>query len=59
MNKVWFVTETSKGFGRQFVQTALERGDQVAATARNVASLEQWKAWAPAAIAASENGRHA
>nr|WP_306436944.1 SDR family NAD(P)-dependent oxidoreductase [Rhodococcus sp. 06-235-1A] len=29
----------SKGFGRQFVQTASERGDQVAATARNVASL--------------------
>ncbi|MEV4277562.1 SDR family NAD(P)-dependent oxidoreductase [Actinoplanes xinjiangensis] len=35
MSKVWFVTGSSKGFGRQFVEGALERGDRVAATARN------------------------
>ena len=32
MSKVWFVTGASKGFGRQFVLAALERGDRVAAT---------------------------
>ncbi|WP_037144104.1 SDR family NAD(P)-dependent oxidoreductase [Rhodococcoides fascians] len=39
MSKVWFVTGSSKGFGREFVLAALERGDKVAATARNVGSL--------------------
>jgi NAD(P)-dependent dehydrogenase (short-subunit alcohol dehydrogenase family) len=37
---VWFVTGSSRGFGRQFVDAALRRGDRVAATARNVASLD-------------------
>jgi len=39
MSKVWFVTGSSKGFGREFVLAALERGDKVAATARNVDTL--------------------
>ena len=39
MSKVWFVTGSSKGFGRQFVLAALERGDKVAATARNIDTL--------------------
>jgi NAD(P)-dependent dehydrogenase (short-subunit alcohol dehydrogenase family) len=39
MSKVWFVTGSSKGFGRAFVLAALERGDRVAATARNTATL--------------------
>jgi NAD(P)-dependent dehydrogenase (short-subunit alcohol dehydrogenase family) len=39
MSKIWFVTGSSRGFGRQFVQAALERGDKVAATARNTDSL--------------------
>jgi len=39
MSKVWFVTGASKGFGRQFVLAALERGDKVAATARNTETL--------------------
>jgi NAD(P)-dependent dehydrogenase (short-subunit alcohol dehydrogenase family) len=39
MSKVWFVTGSSKGFGRQFVLAALERGDKVAATARNTDTL--------------------
>ena len=38
-NKVWFITGTSKGFGRVWAEAALARGDRVAATARNVRSL--------------------
>lgn len=37
--KVWFITGTSKGFGRVWAEAALARGDQVAATAREVKSL--------------------
>ncbi len=37
--KVWFITGTSKGFGRVWAEAALARGDRVAATARNVATL--------------------
>ncbi|MDN3239055.1 SDR family NAD(P)-dependent oxidoreductase [Glycomyces tritici] len=36
MSKVWFVTGSSRGLGRQFVEAALSRGDKVAATARGV-----------------------
>jgi NAD(P)-dependent dehydrogenase (short-subunit alcohol dehydrogenase family) len=39
MPKVWFITGTSKGFGRIWAQAALERGDKVAATARDIDSL--------------------
>ncbi|ELK0735855.1 SDR family oxidoreductase [Klebsiella oxytoca] len=39
MSKVWFITGTSKGFGREFALAALERGDKVAATARNTDTL--------------------
>lgn len=39
MSKVWFVTGASKGFGREFVLAALQRGDRVAATARNTDTL--------------------
>jgi NAD(P)-dependent dehydrogenase (short-subunit alcohol dehydrogenase family) len=38
--KTWFITGTSRGFGREWAIAALERGDQVAATARDIASLE-------------------
>jgi NAD(P)-dependent dehydrogenase (short-subunit alcohol dehydrogenase family) len=41
MSKVWFVTGSSRGLGRHFVEAALSRGDRVAATARNTASLDQ------------------
>jgi len=37
---VWFITGASRGFGRLWAQAALERGDQVAATARDIASLD-------------------
>src|SRR5436189_4661729 len=39
MSKVWFITGASKGFGREFALAALERGDKVAATARNTDTL--------------------
>ena len=39
MSKVWFITGSSKGFGRQFTMAALDRGDKVAATARNINAL--------------------
>jgi NAD(P)-dependent dehydrogenase (short-subunit alcohol dehydrogenase family) len=35
MSKIWFVTGSSRGFGREIVEAALKRGDQVVATARN------------------------
>lgn len=38
-SKVWFITGTSKGFGRVWAEAALGRGDRVAATARDVNSL--------------------
>lgn len=40
MSKVWFVTGSSRGLGREFVEAALSRGDKVAATARNSATLK-------------------
>jgi NAD(P)-dependent dehydrogenase (short-subunit alcohol dehydrogenase family) len=39
-SKVWFITGTSKGFGRIWAEAALARGDRVVATARNVATLQ-------------------
>jgi NAD(P)-dependent dehydrogenase (short-subunit alcohol dehydrogenase family) len=38
--KVWFITGTSKGFGRVWASAALERGDKVAATARDTGTLQ-------------------
>src|SRR5215831_3949517 len=38
--KTWFITGTSRGFGREWAIAALDRGDQVAATARDLASLD-------------------
>jgi NAD(P)-dependent dehydrogenase (short-subunit alcohol dehydrogenase family) len=40
MAKVWFITGSSKGFGRIWAEAALERGDSVAATARDTSSLD-------------------
>jgi len=42
--KVWFVTGSSRGFGRVWVEAALERGDKVAATARSVSDVDDLKA---------------
>src|SRR5689334_1107076 len=38
--KTWFITGTSRGFGREWASAALDRGDMVAATARDIASLD-------------------
>jgi len=39
-DKVWFITGASRGFGREWAIAALERGDKVAATARDTATLD-------------------
>jgi NAD(P)-dependent dehydrogenase (short-subunit alcohol dehydrogenase family) len=41
MPRTWFITGASKGFGREWAQAALERGDRVAATARDPHTLEE------------------
>ena len=37
--KVWFITGSSRGFGKVWTEAALKRGDKVAATARQLASI--------------------
>ena len=37
--KIWFITGTSRGFGRVWTEAILQRGDKVAATARQLASI--------------------
>ncbi|MGQ4380977.1 SDR family oxidoreductase [Streptomyces sp. SAS_267] len=37
--KIWFITGASRGFGREWAISALERGDSVAATARDLSTL--------------------
>ena len=39
-SKTWFITGTSRGFGREWATAALERGDSVAATARDPRTLD-------------------
>ena len=39
-SKIWFITGTSRGFGREWAIAALDRGDKVAATARSTDSLD-------------------
>jgi NAD(P)-dependent dehydrogenase (short-subunit alcohol dehydrogenase family) len=39
-SKTWLITGTSRGFGREWTEAALERGDRVAATARDVRTLD-------------------
>src|SRR3981081_2428530 len=38
--KIWFITGSSRGFGRVWAEAALQRGDKVVATARNPAVLQ-------------------
>ncbi|GAA3618580.1 SDR family NAD(P)-dependent oxidoreductase [Nonomuraea rosea] len=54
MSKVLFVTGSSRGLGRNFVEAALSRGDRVAATARTAASLDDLVAAYGAAVLALE-----
>ncbi len=39
--KTWFITGTSRGFGREWAIAALDRGDKVAATARDTGTLDE------------------
>jgi len=39
-SKTWFITGTSRGFGREWTIAALARGDRVAGTARDLATLD-------------------
>jgi NAD(P)-dependent dehydrogenase (short-subunit alcohol dehydrogenase family) len=39
MTKIWFITGTTSGLGRLWAEAALERGDLVAATARDTTKL--------------------
>jgi NADP-dependent 3-hydroxy acid dehydrogenase YdfG len=41
--KTWFITGASRGFGRVWTEAVLERGDNVAATARSLASIVDLK----------------
>jgi NAD(P)-dependent dehydrogenase (short-subunit alcohol dehydrogenase family) len=38
--KTWFITGASRGFGREWTIAALDRGDRVAATARDTSALD-------------------
>jgi NAD(P)-dependent dehydrogenase (short-subunit alcohol dehydrogenase family) len=50
--QTWFITGTSSGFGMAFARHALERGDTVIATARNVEKLSALVALAPERVLA-------
>ncbi len=39
-HKTWFITGTSKGFGREWAIAALKRGDSVAGTARDPSTMK-------------------
>lgn len=39
-SKIWFITGASRGFGREWAIAALDRGDRVAATARDTSTLD-------------------
>jgi NAD(P)-dependent dehydrogenase (short-subunit alcohol dehydrogenase family) len=41
IQKVWFITGCSRGFGHEWAIAALERGDKVVATARDSRSLDK------------------
>ena len=41
--KVWFITGASRGFGKIWAEAALQRGDKVAATVRNLDTLKELK----------------
>jgi NAD(P)-dependent dehydrogenase (short-subunit alcohol dehydrogenase family) len=43
MEKTWFITGASRGFGRLWAEAALKRGDKVTATARNIADVADLK----------------
>jgi len=40
MERIWFVTGSSRGLGRSLIKAILSKGDKVAATARDISSLQ-------------------
>jgi NAD(P)-dependent dehydrogenase (short-subunit alcohol dehydrogenase family) len=48
--KTWLITGASRGFGREFARAALGRGDDVAATARDVSALQDLRDEHPAVL---------
>lgn len=49
--KTWLITGASRGFGREFARAALLRGDNVAATARDVSALKSLRDEHPGLLA--------
>jgi NAD(P)-dependent dehydrogenase (short-subunit alcohol dehydrogenase family) len=49
-SKTWIITGASRGFGRAWARAALERGDRVAATARDASTLDDLAAAHPEAL---------
>ncbi|WP_139999303.1 SDR family NAD(P)-dependent oxidoreductase [Paenibacillus paridis] len=47
MSRVWFITGTSTGFGRKFVEQLLHTSDKIVATARNLESIADLKEASP------------
>ena len=43
MEKTWFITGASRGFGRIWAEAALQRGDKVTATARRLEDIVDFK----------------
>lgn len=50
MSKIWFITGANRGFGRQFAEAALSRGDQVAGTSRDIKQLDDLAAQYPSSF---------
>ncbi|NUR89682.1 MAG: SDR family NAD(P)-dependent oxidoreductase [Nonomuraea sp.] len=48
--RVWFITGASRGLGRAFTEAALERGDRVVASARDVEPLAELESRHPGAL---------
>ncbi|HEY4023430.1 MAG TPA: SDR family oxidoreductase [Pseudonocardiaceae bacterium] len=52
-NRVWLITGTSTGLGRQLAETLIARGERVAATARDVAVIKDLAERAPDQVLAT------
>jgi NAD(P)-dependent dehydrogenase (short-subunit alcohol dehydrogenase family) len=50
MSKVWFITGSSRGLGRNLTEAVLAKGDRVAATARNTSQLKDLETKFPGQI---------
>ena len=57
-SRIWLITGSSSGFGRQLAQAALEHGDRVVATARRPETLDDLVATAPDRVPRGRARRH-